>query len=296
MNVCRAPKNKQEFEDYLQLRWLLLRQPWHQPLGSEQDEYEQQAIHRLIVNDNNEFIAVGRLHKTDQYHAQLRYMGVSPNMQGRGLGAQLLSSLEQEARIQGVKIITLNAREDAIGFYQRLAYQQGEFSHLLYDDIKHFTMSKTLSSTNLHHNIDTVKELQETWHRTIPASKAMGIDITHFDGNSFVATCDLIFNKNLHNTMFAGSIYTLATLTGWGWVHMQLVEKQQQGSIVLADANIRYHSPLKGAAHAITEANLCHGEVNTLSTGKKAKLKVTVNVCCGDIIAATFTGLYFVIP
>jgi thioesterase domain-containing protein len=294
MNVCRAPKNKEEFEEYFQLRWLLLRKPWDQPLGSEQDEYEQQAIHRLIVNENNDVIAVGRLHKTDQYHAQIRYMAVSPNMHGCGIGQQLLFSLEQEAIKQGVKRITLNARERATGFYQRLAYQQGEFSHLLYGEIKHFSMYKNLGSSN--NNLGAVKKLQETWHRTIPASKAMGIDITHFDGKSLVVTCDLKFNKNLHNTMFAGSIYTLATLTGWGWVHMQLVEKQQQGNIVLADANVRYHSPLRGSAHAITESSLCHGEVDILSTGKKVKLKVTVNVYCGDVIAATFSGLYFVIP
>jgi thioesterase domain-containing protein len=294
MNVCRAPKNEEEFEKYFQLRWLLLRKPWGQALGSEQDEYEKQAIHRLVVNESNDIIAVGRLHKTSQYQAQIRYMAVSPNMHGSGLGQQLLFSLEQEAIKQGVKRITLNAREGAMGFYQRLAYQQGEFSHFLYGEIKHFSMSKNLNSFN--NNFDAIKQLQETWHRTIPASKAMGIDITHFDGKSLVATCDLNFNKNLHNTMFAGSIYTLATLTGWGWVHMQLVENQQQGSIVLADAKIRYHSPLTGSAHAITESSLCHGEVNILSTGKKVKLKVTVNVHCGDAIAATFTGLYFVIP
>ena len=295
MNVCRAPKNEQEVQQYFQLRWQVLRQPWHQPLGSEQDEYEQQAIHRCIFDEDNQIVAVARLHKTEQYHAQIRYMAVSPNMQGCGLGKQLLSSLEQAAIKQGVKSITLNARQAAIGFYRDLGYQQGEFSHLLYDDIKHFSMSKALKLSDKR-NADAVQELKNTWHQTIPASKAMGIDITHYDGTSLVATCDLLFNKNLHNTMFAGSIYTLATLTGWGWVHMQLIEKQLKGSIVLADANIRYHSPLKGVAHAVTEVSLCEGDLDVLSTDKKAKLKVIVNVCCGDNITATFSGLYFILP
>ena len=295
MNVCRAPKNEQELQQYFQLRWQILRQPWQQLIGSEQDEHEQQAIHRCIFDQEHQIIAVGRLHKTDQYHAHIRYMAVSTHMQGQGLGEQLLLSLELEATKQGVKQVFLNARESATSFYQRLGYQQGEFSHLLYDDIKHFSMSKTLKLSDKI-NVDAVQELKNTWHQTIPASKAMGIDITHYDGTSLVATCDLLFNKNLHNTMFAGSIYTLATLTGWGWVHMQLVEKQLQGSIVLADANIRYHSPLKGSAHAMTEESLCQGELNILSINKKAKLKVTVNVYCGDVITATFSGLYFVIP
>jgi len=295
MNVCRSPKSKQEFQQYFQLRWQVLRQPWHQPIGSEQDEYEQQAIHRCIFDGNHHIIAVARLHKTDQYHAQIRYMAVSPGMQGRGFGEQLLLSLEQAAIKQGVKQISLNSREAATSFYQRQGYQQGEYSHLLFDDVKHFSMSKTLKSAEIS-NIATVQTLQNTWHNTIPASKAMGIDITHYNGTSLVATCDLLFNKNLHNTMFAGSIYTLATLTGWGWVHMQLIEKQLKGSIVLADANIRYHSPLKGVAHAVTEVSLCEGDLDVLSTDKKAKLKVIVNVCCGDNITATFSGLYFILP
>jgi len=295
MNVCRAPNNEQELKEYYQLRWQVLCQPWFQPKASEQDEHELLANHRIIINENDHIVGVGRLHKTDQYHAQICYMAVSPNEQGEGLGKKLLLSLEQEAKKQGVKKIVLNASEVTLGFYRHLGYQQGEFSHVLYNDVKYFRMSKMLVSSNKY-NADAVQNLQDTWHRTIPASKAMGIDITHYDGTTLVATCDLMFNKNLHNTMFAGSIYTLATLTGWGFVHMQLVEKQLQGSIVLADANIRYHSPLKGSAHATTDQTLCHGEIRILSTGKKAKLKVRVNVYCGDIITATFSGLYFIIP
>jgi len=295
MNVCRAPNNEQEFQEYFQLRWQILYQPWHQLKGSEQDGHEQQAVHRIIVNKNDQIVGAGRLHKTDQYHAQIRYIAVSLDEQREALGEQLLFSLEQEAKKQGVRKITLNAQEAAIEFYRHLGYQQDEFSHLLYNDVKHFSMSKCLTPSDKH-NVDAVQKLQETWHKTIPASKAMGIDITHYDGTTLVATCDLMFNKNLHNTMFAGSIYTLATLTGWGWVHMQLVEKQLKGSIVLADANIRYHSPLKAAAHATTNQALCHGEISTLLTGKKAKLKITVNIYCGDVITATFSGLYFIIP
>ena len=50
MYLVKAPENKAMFDRYYHFRWLMLRAPWQQPLGSEQDELEQQSIHRLIEN------------------------------------------------------------------------------------------------------------------------------------------------------------------------------------------------------------------------------------------------------
>jgi ribosomal protein S18 acetylase RimI-like enzyme len=38
----------------------------------------------------------------------------------------------------------LHAREIAIGFYQKLGYQMIEKSHLLFGEIQHYLMEKTL--------------------------------------------------------------------------------------------------------------------------------------------------------
>ena len=88
----KAPQTLEEFEKYYQLRWQILRQPWQQPLGSEQDQFEDQACHRMLTNDQNHIIAVGRFHKTSQHQAQIRYMAVSNSYQGTGLGSQLLQT------------------------------------------------------------------------------------------------------------------------------------------------------------------------------------------------------------
>lgn len=292
MNACRAPESEKEFQSYYQLRWQVLRKAWCQPQGSEQDELEQQAIHRFIIDNKGDVLAVGRLHKTDQYIAQIRYMAVAPNMQGKGFGKQLIVALEHEAIRQGVKTITLNAREAVLPFYQHLGYQLQGFSHLLYDEIKHFNMVKSL-----HVPVrQEAEQLQKIWHQTIPLSKAMGLAISYYDDTSLITTCEQAFNKNLHNTMFAGSIYSLATLTGWGWIYMQLAQNKLEGDIVLADANIRYHSPVKGFAHAVTGSDLSICEIKSLTLGQKTKYKLKVLIHCGDTLTATFSGLYFVIP
>lgn len=294
MIECRAPRTKKEFEQYYYLRWQVLRAPWSQELGSEQDDIEQQAIHRCIIDQEQNIIAVGRLHFVEQHKAQIRYMAVSDEARGKNLGSQMLACLEKIAKKRGASSIELNAREVALGFYQQKGYQVTEKSHLLYEDIQHYLMVKSLSGLT-EHNSELCQQLQNTWHQTIPLSKAMNISISYFDGQELFTGCDPVFNKNLHNTMFAGSIYTLATLTGWGWVYLLLKKYQCGGDIVLADAKIKYLAPIKGVVNAKTKRSFVEGDTKLLQKNEKTRFIIIVEVYSGDKVAAKFTGEYVVI-
>ena len=294
MIECRAPKTKKELAQYYQLRWLILRAPWGQEQGSEVDELEKQAFHRCLFDREGQIIAVGRLHFTDQYKAQIRYMAVSEKQQGQGLGKQLIESLESVAQARGAQEIMLHARENSIPFYQRLGYQTQAKSHLLYGKIQHVKMLKPISGLAAH-QAEISNQLQSTWHQTIPLSKAMNIDISYFDGEQLLTNCDPAFNKNLHNTMFAGSIYTLATLTGWGWVYLLLKKYNLIGDIVLAEASIKYLAPIAGVVCAKSQATQVVGDLSLLQSKRKVRISVQVDVCSGDRIAATFNGEYAVI-
>ena len=295
MFECRTPKSQQEFDQYYHLRWMILRKPLNKIQGSEKDGLEEQSVHRAIFDVKGDVVAVARLHFSGMFSAQIRYMAVADNFQGQGLGQQLVIALEEFAISLGINQISLKAREQAVNFYQKLSYTNICFSHLLFGKIKHFNMEKKL--VQRRSNLDNLStELQNTWHKTIPMSKAMNIEIGFYDQKKLVTTCDEAFNKNLHNTMFAGSIYTLATLTGWGWVYLLIKQKNIDGNVVLADANIRYHSPVEGIAFAKTGCLLSTGSVDDLQDKKKVKLHVEVHVMSGEKVAATFKGLYFVLP
>lgn len=144
MNACRSPESAIEFKKYYLLRYQVLRQPWHQPLGSEQDELEDRSIHRMIINHHGEVLAVGRLEAINEQVGQIRYMAVAPQAQGQGLGQEIISHLEQQAKAIGLKYIKLNARELAVSFYAKLGYQQQGFVYQLFDDINHYAMTKVL--------------------------------------------------------------------------------------------------------------------------------------------------------
>ncbi|TKB43997.1 bifunctional GNAT family N-acetyltransferase/hotdog fold thioesterase [Thalassotalea mangrovi] len=290
--TLQQPQTPAQFAAYHHLRYQLLRKPWHQPPGSEIDELEAQGIHRMIVDANEQVVAVGRLHKSQQNQGQIRFMAVDAACQGMGLGRQLLQALEQQAIKNGISTICLNAREVALDFYLACGYQLLGEAHTLYGEVKHFSMCKVLTAPS--HYQDTLATLGDVWHRTIPITQALKLVPCFYDGEEFVVSADRAANLNIHNTMFAGSIYSLATLTGWGWVYLQLQQRQLPGDIVLADANIRYHQPLQGyaTAHTLTSEN--ESDLSRFEAKGKARFNVTVKVFDGDRLCATFSGLFAV--
>jgi len=144
----RQPAGKDEFSAYYQLRWLLLRAPWKQPQGSEIDDLEDSCFHLMALDDKKEIIGVARLQFNSSEEAQVRYMAVAKAYERQGVGRGLIAVLENHARDLAIKTIVLDAREPAVGFYQKLGYEVIDKSYLLFDEIQHFRMVKRLSSTD----------------------------------------------------------------------------------------------------------------------------------------------------
>lgn len=144
----RSPASDQEWADYYQLRWEILREPWQQPWGSERDEFDASAVHRCAVDENSQILAIGRLHFIDDMTGQIRYMAVTDSHQRCGLGTRILKSLEEAAHQQPCSTLQLNARENAVPFYEQNGYRIIKQSHLLYNRIQHYLMQKHLDTGN----------------------------------------------------------------------------------------------------------------------------------------------------
>jgi thioesterase domain-containing protein len=220
-------------------------------------------------------------------------MAIADTWQRQGVGQYLMGLVEQEALTQGINTITLKARENAIPFYQSIGFTLGDYSHTLYDNIVHFTMTKKLAES-IYNKFAT--QLTALWHNTIPISKTMQIACVYVDVEKLITTADKIANQNLHHTMFAGSQYSLLTLTGWGWVYYLLNQQHLVGDIVLAKANIRYLTPCHGHVHAITTSAEPVVDLSALNNNKKVKVSLQVTLFCGDTKVAIFDGDYAVIP
>jgi ribosomal protein S18 acetylase RimI-like enzyme len=141
--IVTEPSGKTDLDIYYTLRFDVLRKPWGQPKGSEVDETDASSIHAFI-KVNNKAVAVSRLHFIDEDTGQVRYMGVHPAYQGKGLGKMVLEYLEKKCLENGRQTMILHARETAIKFYERCGYKVKERSYLMWGEIQHYLMEKKL--------------------------------------------------------------------------------------------------------------------------------------------------------
>lgn len=145
VNVA-APQTDAEWASYHDLRWQVLRAPWGQPRGGDDDEGLEPTVHAMIADEAGQAIAVGRLIVKSATEAQVRSMATAEPWRGRGLGRQVLEYLEQQARAAGIQTVFLNARENALGFYAKLGYQAVGPGPTLFGVIRHVVMRKYLRS------------------------------------------------------------------------------------------------------------------------------------------------------
>jgi len=144
--TIRQPKTAEEFKQYYHLRWTLLRAPWSQAEGSEIDNIEDQCFHFMAIDDKNTVIAVARLQFNSNNEAQIRYMAVDQRHERQGIGRQLINTMERHAIEKNCTQIVLDARESAIEFYKNSGYKIIEKSYLLFDEIQHYRMLKSISN------------------------------------------------------------------------------------------------------------------------------------------------------
>lgn len=138
------PQTPEEFEQYYRLRWEILRKPWGWERGSEITEDENKCVHAMICDENKNTLAVCRLQMNSDEIAQIRFMGVRDDMQGKGLGKIIIRYLENKAKEKGAKKIILQARENALDFYKKMDYSIVEKSHLMWNKIQHYLAEKKL--------------------------------------------------------------------------------------------------------------------------------------------------------
>lgn len=142
--IVTSPQSKQDYDKYYQLRWEILRKPWSQPRGSEVTAEEDSCIHAMVLADSGELTGVARLQFNSPQVAQVRFVAVANDAQGKGVGRLLMEHLEKIAREKGATELILDARENAVPFYEKIDYHITEKTYLLFGEIQHYRMVKKL--------------------------------------------------------------------------------------------------------------------------------------------------------
>jgi thioesterase domain-containing protein len=140
-----------------------------------------------------------------------------------------------------------------------------------------------------------LEELQATWHEDIPISRAMGIRAHGIVNDELRVTAGFAENRNVHGTAFAGSLYSVCVLTGWGAAWLALRRQGIDGAgIVVKSATIRYLRPITGLIHCRCSfgSDEIRGRLETLEQEVRSELELVSEIRAERGRAVEFAGVY----
>src|SRR5436190_5525491 len=142
MALKQIDHGSKEYKQMVALRMEILRKPLG--LSFTEDELAKEKDDILIgAFDEDKILACCLLTKIDNTTIKLRQMAVQNNLQGKGIGASMMSFAETVARDKGYKKLMMHARNTAIGFYERFDFKVkgNEFIEV---NVPHHVMEKRL--------------------------------------------------------------------------------------------------------------------------------------------------------
>lgn len=131
-----------EYEQMVKLRDAILRKPLG--LSFSADELEKEKNHLMMgAYEDDQMLGCCMLVEEQPETVRLRQMAVINDLQGKGIGKALMQFAENLARDRGYKKITMHARKNALGFYEKMGYKKvgTEFEEIT---IPHYVMEKEL--------------------------------------------------------------------------------------------------------------------------------------------------------
>lgn len=140
-------------------------------------------------------------------------------------------------------------------------------------------------------------ELQSTWFAEIPLVAALGVEIIEYtDDGELRVRAPLDPNRNVHGTAFAGSLYSVCVLTGWGSTWFALRLAGLAGQIVAAESRIEYRKAVAGeiVCSCRPDPDSLARSVEELRAAGRTSLTVVCGIDSNGKRAVTFAGTYVV--
>jgi predicted N-acetyltransferase YhbS len=121
--IVEASFGSSIYEGMKRLRDEVMRKPIGLRLSKNDTDGEESQIHIASLSESGEVNGTVILKPLTPDVVKLRQMSVATDMQGKGLGAQLVRFAESLAQKKGFKTIETHARCSAQGFYEKLGYR-----------------------------------------------------------------------------------------------------------------------------------------------------------------------------
>lgn len=115
-------QNQQQLEEAFAIRKKVFVEEQNVSLEEEIDQYEEDAIHFLLYNDQEQPIGAGRFRVIDEL-GKVERICILSEQRGTGAGKHIMESIEAYAHETGINKLKLNAQTHAISFYEKLGYE-----------------------------------------------------------------------------------------------------------------------------------------------------------------------------
>jgi thioesterase domain-containing protein len=126
-------------------------------------------------------------------------------------------------------------------------------------------------------------------------AKHIGIVVESADDAAVVLRAPLEPNANYKGTAFAGSLYSVAVLTGWAWVTRYLAARGLAADAVIQESSVRFLSPVQGELRASTAAP-SDAQIDKfrkmLQRAGRGRIRLRVEINYGGTLAALFEGVF----
>ena len=142
---------------------------------------------------------------------------------------------------------------------------------------------------------DPRMDLQNKIRSAMPISDAMQFSIEELGPLSIVVRAPLAPNVNIHGTGFAGSIYSIALLAGWGLSTHIMDQLGMDGELVIRRSEIKYRAPVTGPIECravVSDAERREFRDSFYDTGK-GRLSLTIEI--GDAPQAVLSGTFYAV-
>jgi thioesterase domain-containing protein len=121
----------------------------------------------------------------------------------------------------------------------------------------------------------------------IPICEHMQIRALPFSRERFVLLAPLAPNRNVHGTAFAGSLYTVMSMAGWGLIRVELDRQLghatgKRADLWLTKASIRYADPVTDGFAAVAETDQRSLDQFWQKLLRKGRGKMRLNTIIGD--------------
>lgn len=142
---------------------------------------------------------------------------------------------------------------------------------------------------------DPREYLQRTLYEEIPLSRAMGLTVRAYTGESLTLAAPLSLNLNHKSTAFGGSLYSALVLAGWGLLFLKLAEGDERAQVVIQDGSIDYFFPVERDFEAtcrVPENPAMHRFLEMFRRRQKARVRLEAAVVVDGREAVSFRGTY----